>query len=286
MKKLPFIVLLLTFLIVATSGVRDINSNAAPLGSTGAPGENSCAKSTCHVGSAVNSGSAFMNIQFSNNDASYMPDAVYDVTVSLQQTEIERFGFQLLALNSNNENAGTLLITDNDRTQTQEGIGPYEGRNYVTYKYAGTEPYSPGLGQWSFQWKAPASYQGDITFYAATVAANNDATDYGDTVYTKQFSIQQAVTGIQETSSNQLSVSVYPNPVQEYLNVEYQTTEPSNTAIELTDLLSRDTYFSIQRLDDIGKQEARMDVSKLPTGIYLVWLTANNKTQTRKVFIN
>lgn len=282
-NRFLFILLLAAFALVITSGVRDINSNAAPLGSTGAPGENSCAKSTCHAGSAINSGTALLNIDF--NNSTYQANGVYNITVSLQQTDILRFGFQMLALNSNNESTGTFIITDSTRTQTQEGIGVYEGRNYITYKYAGTEPYFSGLGRWTFQWKAPATYQGDVTFYAAAVAANNDATDAGDSVYTKQLSIQGDATGFESSQHNQLGVNVFPNPASASFNVHYIVSKTSDTHITLSDMLTQNIYASVSRVDNAGEQNAAINTSQLPSGIYLLNIVSDNKAGTQKVVI-
>ncbi len=278
-----FIAFLLSGSLFITSGVKDITSNAAPLGSTGAPSENTCAKSTCHTGSVINSGTALLGIDF--NSTTYQANEVYNITVSLQQPNINRFGFQLLALNGNNQSTGTFLITDSSRTQTQEGIGAYEGRNYVTYKYAGTEPYSPGLGEWSFQWKAPSTYQGDVTFYAAAVAANNDATDAGDSVYTKQLSITTAATGFENTTANQLGSNVFPNPAASFLHVHYVVSKTCETQIRLTDLSAQKIYAAVSRADNAGEQNTAINVSQLPQGIYLLTITSENKTETQKVVI-
>lgn len=275
--------MLVSVVAMLTSGVRDITSNAAPLGSTGAPGENTCAKSTCHTGSSINSGKALLDISF--NNTTYQPNETYNITVSLQQTDIQRFGFQLLALNSDNENTGIFIITDSTRTQTQEGIGVYEGRNYITYKYAGTEPYFSGLGRWTFQWKAPATYQGDVTFYAAAVAANNDATDFGDTVYTKQVSIQAAVTWVKKVTSNQLGINVFPNPTASILHIRYVVSKQSDTQITLTNLLTQKISASVFRADNAGEQNATIDVSQMSGGIYLLTVVSGDKMETQKVMI-
>ncbi|MCW5907117.1 MAG: T9SS type A sorting domain-containing protein [Chitinophagales bacterium] len=278
-----YIALLAAGSLFVTSGVHDVASNAAPLGSTGAPGENTCAKSGCHTGSAINSGMALLSVDCSN--AMYEPNEVYSITVSLQQSNIHRFGFQLLALNNNNESTGTFLITDSARTQTQTGTGTYTGRHYVTYKYAGTEPFAPGVGKWSFQWKAPAAYEGAITFYTAAVAADNDGTDAGDTVYTKQISLQAATTGFEDENTSKLGFAVFPNPTSSRLIVQYTSSKTSDTQIMLTDLSARNVFVSAFRSDKAGEQVAMLDVLVLPSGIYLLKIVSGNNAETQKVMI-
>jgi hypothetical protein len=277
--------LLLAFMgaltLVMTSGVRDINSNGAPLGSTGAPGEASCARSTCHTGTAVNSGEAFLDINYGNYCDSYEPGKTYDVIVRLQQSEIRRFGFQLLALNANNECAGTLMVTDNDRTQILTGVGPYDGRRYMTYKYAGTEPWAAGEGQWSFQWKAPDVYVGPVTLYVGAVAANNDGTDDGDTVYTKQLIVGQSATGIKETDNNVFSV--YPNPTHGNVQVNFNLPIEEHGVLTLLDLESRICFYSKSVVN--GDQMASLDLSGVPPGIYILSMNTGKKVCAQKIMI-
>ncbi len=282
-NKWLFTGFLLAGSLFITSGVNDITSNAAPLGSTGAPGENTCARSTCHTGSNVNSGTALFAIDC--NSAMYEPNEVYNITVSLHQADIQRFGYQLLALNSNNESAGTFLITDSLRTQTQTGTGVYEGRNYVTYKYAGTEPFSTGVGEWSFQWKAPAAYQGDVTFYAAAVAANNDGTDAGDSVYTKQLTVQASASSVQHIQKNEIGLEVFPNPASWFVQVKFQLSNSSNSRVVLTDLSGQVVYSSVFFTDNSGGQGVTIPVSNLSAGVYFLTVSSGSKTETQKVII-
>ncbi len=284
-NRLAILVVLSALTLIITSGGTDVTSNAAPLGSSGAPGENTCAKSTCHTGSNVNAGSAILNVVFSQGITAYQPNEIYDIVVSLHQPGIERFGYQALALNGNNQNTGTLLVSDSMRTQIQQGYGAFEGRNYITYKYAGTAPYAPGQGQWWFKWQAPPTNEGPITFYAAAVAANNDGFDTGDTVYTSQTTIQQTATAINTISTNYAGLNIFPNPARGRVNVYYQTTAPSATTIRLTNLLSATMPVLIQRADNAGDQTLALDVSQLPAGIYFLSVTANSKTTTQKVII-
>lgn len=267
------------------SGVSDVTSNAAPLGSTGAPGENTCAKSTCHTGAGVNSGTALLNLNFSNNAATYKPDSLYELSVSLQQAGINRFGFQMLALNANNESCGTFVITDSTRTQTQKGNGTYEGRDYVTYTYKGTEPFTAGLGKWAFNWQAPAAYQGPVTFYATAVAADNDGTDAGDTVYATQHTVQQNATGILSEKPANFKLNLFPNPASSLLQVQYKTLKPGETQIVLRDLAAQTVYATVSRVDNAGEQNVTIPVSQLNSGIYMLAITLNGQTQTQKVVI-
>ena len=75
------------------------------------------------------------------------------------------------------------------RTQIISGYGTTASRKYITYTFAGTDTVSPGIGKWTFDWTAPETNEGSVTFYIASIAANNDGTDDGDYCYTKKFTL-------------------------------------------------------------------------------------------------
>jgi hypothetical protein len=59
----------------------------------------------------------------------------------------------------------------------------------VTYTFNGTDAISKGIGEWIVNWTAPADLKTPVTFYVAGVSANDDMSDKGDKVYTKQLTI-------------------------------------------------------------------------------------------------
>lgn len=286
MKKLFSIVGLAGFFVLLASfGQRGIESNGAPIASTGAPMEHTCAKSNCHAGSDVNMGQATLSIDYNNGIAHYVPGQTYTVTVSLSQPGIERFGFQMVALaDGDSSNAGSFIPTDSNRTQVLTGVNEFTGRNYMTYKYEGTNPYAAGLGQWSFKWMAPATDIGPVTFYAAAVAANNDATDNGDTVYTKQMTLNANPTGI-ATIDGHVGMTMYPNPAYRQLYVQYQFANAGNTTIRLMDMAGKQTTVSLSRQDDASLHDAELDIAGLSAGIYLLVVNHGQQSVAKKVVI-
>src|SRR3954469_10215379 len=160
-------------------------SFGAPVSSSGAPGEVTCANSGCHDESPINQGAALLQVEMGNNLTKYIPGKTYPITVRIAESGVKRFGFQLVALkNSDNMNAGDMSITDAFRTQVITNDIAVQDRKYVTYTYDGTEPSAPGIGEWTMNWTAPDKNVGPITLYIASVSANNDNTDNGDHVYT------------------------------------------------------------------------------------------------------
>jgi PKD repeat protein len=148
-------------------------TGAPPAGYTGAPGNNNC--TSCHAGTTLNGGGGSVVISVNSGATTYSPGGgSIPVTVTVADPLMSRFGFELLALDASNANAGTLsagigtvLTTSGGKTYVSHSIG-VTASNFTTF---------------SFNWTPPASNVGNITFYTAAVAGNNNANNSGDHVY-------------------------------------------------------------------------------------------------------
>ena len=146
---------------------------------SGAPGEVSC--TGCHSGSA-NSGPGNINYLIGNGPNTYSPNELFAIFFSMDEEDVNQFGFQTVALkSSNNSNAGTFSLTDEENTRLMSGMG----RTYVGHTVCGADVDPPGSIQWSFNWQAPGSDVGDINFYLSSLATNHNHSTSGDHTYTQ-----------------------------------------------------------------------------------------------------
>ncbi len=128
-----------------------------------------------------------MRIAFSGVDSVYRPDSSYTITVTVNNPLQSRYGFELTALKADNDSAGELAIIDAATTSWQT----QNGRDYIGHKAAATN------NSWQFQWTAPDTCQGPITFYAAGNAANGDGSDNNlDSIYTEALTILPDTVGV------------------------------------------------------------------------------------------
>jgi len=144
-----------------------------PPGVTGAPGEPTCF--LCHL--SVGSDGQFTI----NAPADYTPGKTYQITVQHTTNNLSRlrWGFELTALNSSNTAAGTFAnLSTNTQTLSDNG------RFYIEHTALGTFPGQTNGASWTFNWTAPATDVGTVTFYAAGNQANNDLTPEGDHIFT------------------------------------------------------------------------------------------------------
>lgn len=162
-------------------------SGGPPAAHTGAPGELTCAE--CHGGSP-NTGPGQFTI--SGLPAQYEPGMTYQVTVrhTTTQDSRRRWGFQLTALNSG-DNAAGRLVNNTDFTQIVE----QGGRQYIEHNFPGTFGGQSSQASWTFNWIAPATDAGPVTFYAAGNQANDNGTTTGDQIYTATVTVNAPALG-------------------------------------------------------------------------------------------
>ena len=114
---------------------------------SGAPGEVSC--TGCHSGSS-NTGPGTINYLIGNGTSTYSPNELYTIVFAMDEEEVNQFGFQTVVLKvSNNSNAGTFSLTDEENTRLMSGMG----RTYVGHTVCGADVDPQGSIQWSFNWQ-------------------------------------------------------------------------------------------------------------------------------------
>lgn len=190
LKRLSFYIFLVGFLFAIYAYGPGPSSAGAPASHTGAPGEATCATEGCHDDGKLNSGSALLSLQFEDSVKKILPGKTYSLIVRITDKNVNRFGFQLLALDSKADlNSGDFIITDSIRTKITTNRYKLQNRKYVTYTFNGTDAVEKGTGEWKVKWKAPEKIESKITFYLSGVSANDDMSDKGDLVYTRSYKI-------------------------------------------------------------------------------------------------
>ena len=171
----------LGFLLSNTSVHRPVHAFSAgpPAGYTGAPNEEPEACAECHVPPDAGTGQISITAP-----QTYIPGQTYQVTVMHTNADPTRlrWGFQLTGLDPSDEKAGNLQSTDG-LTQVLDNAGPGSARQYIEHTAAGTFIGQQNGASWTFNWTAPATDVGVVTFYVAGNHANNDGNTSGDYIY-------------------------------------------------------------------------------------------------------
>tara|TARA_B100000683_G_scaffold264163_1_gene293355 strand:+ start:75 stop:887 length:813 start_codon:yes stop_codon:yes gene_type:complete len=265
MKKL-FVSLLagVLFLFLIQNDFAFTNSSGAPPAKTGAPGEGDC--TSCH-GGALNSGPGNVSINVDlNGQVNYMMDSNYLVTVDVTDATKAAYGFSMVALDQNGNNAGTFSVINASNTK----LSSLQGKSYAGHKDA----LSAGVSSWTLNWVAPSTNIGNVTFYASGNAVNGQQNVAGDNVYTSSETISApTTTSLDFMKKNELRV--YPNPVTDCVNVTISET------LDKIQILDFNGGLLIEKNNP--KMPIKVNLSRFENGVYLFKATKNGKNWTEKI---
>ena len=171
LRNLCALLLLLSIALLTIS-----SSNNPPNGRTGAPGDGLC--SDCHSQSSPPQDGS---VSISGLPASIMPSTEYTLTVTVANPNGlgEEAGFQMVVLNSSNQNAGSMSNPSSSSTVTNSGGRMYHEHNPSVQYGANTEI------TWTVDWTSPIGPDMEmITAYAAGNVANGNNSSSGDLIVT------------------------------------------------------------------------------------------------------
>jgi len=161
-------------------------SPGPPLGFTGAPGEGVC--TGCHYTfgqpNPPNSGG---KVEIAGLPSVYTPGQTHIVTVTVSHPTARAWGFEMTAIDANGTSStvGSMTAVNATTTLKRDSTASGQVRTYFSHNdEAGIAKGKVGSNSWSINWTAPAATVGDVTFYAAGNAANNQVTPEDDYIYT------------------------------------------------------------------------------------------------------
>lgn len=140
-------------------------SSGPPFGRTGSPSDDfkTCKDINCHNTYPLNSGKAAFSIFTSDK---YTLGEVLGITVSFENSNGVRHGFELSALDAKNNHVGAFSSVDENTQISSDG-------NYIAHTLKGCD--QSGTASWNVKWIAPSSaVQNPVTFYAAGNEANSN----------------------------------------------------------------------------------------------------------------
>jgi hypothetical protein len=276
-KKIRSTFVLTAFFAVAIIGVSSLtesvtmsayaNTFGSPGGRTNSLSDNSNC-TACHSGT-INSGTGIGLITAPGLVSGYVAGQTYTITASIAETGISKFGFEITAeKDADNSKTGTLILTDVARTTL------VNSNNAITHTSIGTPSLTTGANSWSFDWTAPTSGTGGVTFYAAFNASNGAGTGGGDQIYSTSFNVTESTVGINDLVGNSKSV-LYPNPAVNYFKVS------SNNIIENVTVFDLNGKIMVSNNQPNGK----INVESLSSGIYFVQVKSDNIISTEKLIV-
>src|SRR4051794_19789608 len=162
---------------------------------SGAPGDQTCAQSGCHTGTALNGGGGTVVLTSATGNT-YTPGQQQTLTLSITDGTRRVFGFQASARLDSNPTSGQagkftagtsqIVICENGSIMGSSGCPASGSVQFLEHN----RPLSSGTI--SILWTAPATDVGPITVYVAANAANGNNDDSGDHIYTTKLQLSAA----------------------------------------------------------------------------------------------
>jgi len=240
------------------------NKNIA--GNTGAPGESTCA--TCNGASLIVGGAeSTMTFKDSVNIVvtDYKPNHTYTLTFAYSISG--RKGFQVIPLDANNKQAGTLISGTGTMLLTANS------KQYLNHS-------SSTNSNWTFKWKAPSTNVGDVTFY---VSAGNLSSIYKSSFKLSAFD-ESKTTSIIENENNFEFTAFYVAASQN-LYLKYDANLGGDAFVNVLDLNGRSVaYKKVGTVNGNSVKEMELPMVVQP-GTYVINMFVNNYMSSKKIVV-
>ena len=170
--------------------------------------------------------------------------------------------------------AGTIINNSTWALKTHSGLAVSAAIGtpitFRLYGYGGTGTAATGAANWRVD---------DINL-TGSVNAFNATQCYTLTTNTGSVNFRT----IQPAVSNTPLISMYPNPVKNYLNLEYNSSKDAKAIVKVTDLMGRVLINRSQTALN-GNNKMMLNTQSLSKGIYIVSLTMGDQITTKKLIV-
>ncbi len=230
----------------------------------------------CHNNGSFNPGLTIELLEDGNAVAEYVPGQSYTLryTVEANSGSPNKYGVQSVVLtNSDDSNAGTF-----GDAPSGTRVASIDDRSYFEHSTGSND------NTFEIEWTAPEEELGDITIFAAGVAANGNGTNGGDNGTAATLTVAQTI-NVSSLSGPELlpiDLNVFPNPVKDVLNLELNSSIQGVYQMDILDLGGKvlasrqlELNFEINRINE--------HVDHLSPGAYLVRITDGEKLVSAKI---
>ena len=206
-----------SFMLVAAAATLLSNGigrgTASGQGATGAPGDGlTCASGNCHGSAGPFAPDLQITLERNGEEVmGYIPGETYSMIIAVEATtgNPSRYGFQMTAL-AGADNVGAGEFSDLSTNTKQLTLN---GRTYLEHN----GPSS--TDEFSATWTAPEAGTGDVTVFAAGIAANGNGGTSGDSGVVGSISLNELdPASIKVLTKEEMSFS--PNPAMDIINID------------------------------------------------------------------
>jgi hypothetical protein len=245
------------------------DSAGAPASRTGSPADGANC-TACHTGTAATTLAGLITSTIPATG--YVPGQTYTVTASITQVGKTKFGFEISPQTTTGVKKGILVVTNATATKLV-GSG-----KYITHKSTGTA-FSSGTATWTFDWTAPAAGSGSFTFYGAFNITNSSNTNSGDIIKLSTLAVTEDLsTGIADKLSLDNQINVFPNPVEDRLNISSTSADITEATVSIINVQGQ-----LVRMVDHFQLNSYIGVEELPKGFYILKVETEQGIAVKKI---
>jgi hypothetical protein len=214
----------------------------------------------------------------------YAANTLYNLSVNAGNG-FPAYGFSVTAVNASGAAMGTFALTPNTTTTS---LSSGSGKQYVGHLNANS------TNAWVFRWTSPATTAETVFFYLAVNQANNNNEGSGDNIKLKAYSATASsfgpfnvATGIQNIDGLlDGSISVFPNPVTDNINLSFNITDNQPVKAGIYNLNGQLVKPLMDEELSWGEHNRNFNVAgSLSTGIYLVKFTVGSNNYFKKIVV-
>lgn len=249
---------LMVVLLASFGGANLKYSAGAPAGYTNSPAD---AKDCSHC----MGGSAVVVDGWITSDipvTGYEPGTTYTITATATGSGDK--GFQISPQDDQGNLIGTLIAGTGNQL-----VG---GGKYVTHSNAS----GGSTAVWTFQWTAPSTGVGDVTFYGCFAVGKSNTK-------ITTLTVAQSTVGIDDTRSGVFTV--FPNPATDHISLRFFQHKSENVLITLVDINGKKMLNLYHDFVYAGLFDHTFSLPVSP-GTYALQVQAGDKTYSRKLIIH
>jgi hypothetical protein len=289
-KTLVFTPLLVLLFIIIDTREAKTNHSAPPSGGlSGDPSRTTCAIIGCHFDLGgpftFSPGQLVLNMGDTTTSLSpmagqtYTPGQTYYIELKANGANgsTPRYGFQMTSLDASGNMVGAFIIDNANRNSAETLLG----RNYIGHTNANSN------SDWTFQWTAPASDSGAVTFYYAVNYANGDGSSSGDSIFSGTLVLNPAGTsGVSALDNSFEYVNVYPDPARDFVMLSFKNIAADKAKISLFTLDGKSVQSVVYAVQNSAMNNVRYPLpASVSAGIYLLELEAGSNKSVKRIVV-
>lgn len=229
--------------------------------------------SFCHSAGAFVPSINLQVLDNGNPITEYAPGKTYQLRVQVNHNgNGRRFGFQAVALSTGNANAGTygtppvgVQVTD------------LRGRKYPEHSFKSLN------NSFQINWTAPAAGTGNVTVYAAGVAADNSGDNFGDGAARTTLQLQEQLpSNVDNLRTNSFSAILIGNPVRNEIRLFLETDKSLIINAMVVDF--NGNQIASQAIQTRpGENIVPISTEQFIPGVYMLHLSDGNQSSSLKL---